>query len=82
MAFKGYGAEAWKRDRHKFSLWTKPECLRFYTKPVESLVAEDAVAGRFERYTIYHKNHSDEHYFVGFIGGEQVAVRGLLHANF
>lgn len=45
-------------------------------------VSDDDVAKRFERYTIVHTNHSDERYYVGTIVGEQVAVRGLLHAKF
>jgi hypothetical protein len=84
MAFKEHKANACKRDKKKYEFDAKPDCRRFYSKEtVEALVAEDVLSSNFERYTVHHGGkHSSEHFFVGWIDGKQVAVRGALHAKF
>jgi hypothetical protein len=83
MGFVEHGAADWKRDRASFAHWKHPECMKFYSKEtVKTLVPEDALPGRFKRYTIEHLNHSNERYYVATIGDEEVCVRGLIRAKF
>lgn len=83
MRWKDHDADAWKRDKAQFIFQSKPICLNLYSKAtVQVCVSDDAVAQHFERYTIHHANHSDEHYYVGTVDGKRVAVRGLIHAKF
>jgi hypothetical protein len=83
MVIKELGPEDWKCEKDFIVRDADQPYLRMYTKEiVDALVTEEAVAQTFKCYTIPYNNSRSERYYVAWVGGRQVAVRGLTHAKF
>jgi hypothetical protein len=83
LEFEELGPEAWDREKHTFFRSAEQPYLRMYTKEtVDALVAEEAVAHKFKRYTIPYNNGRYERHHVAWVEGGQLAVRGLTHSKF